>query len=228
MELADRLKQRGIFYQRQEGAFQELEETDVNRLKMDYPNTNQRYVDIEDLARCLAATAADFGLARSPSKIFESDHYYRQCFNPRMLRSTVLLTFLQNLHEVLSRVLKKNLELEQHVGGPSRVSLRPYAMCFLLRWLAKHRNYESVLEYGDQMYGTNYDFREEVAKWLDNYHWALSGFSADKFMSLDDRSASSLKTAFERAERALSLKGIDPFAVFEDLDDAQTAHRATA
>jgi AIPR protein len=217
VELADRLKQHGIFYQRQEGAFAELEETDPGRITTDYPRTNQRYVDIEELARCLAATAGEFGLTRSPSHIFESEQPYQRCFGVRMLRSTVLVTFLKNLHDVLSRVLKKDLDLEPQAGGPGRSSLMPYAMCLLMRWLAKNRNHEFVVKYGDAMYGRDHRFREEVTKWLDNYHSRIKRVLQEKFMCLEDRSAASLKTAFELAEKSLSLKGIDPFAVFQDL-----------
>lgn len=58
LELAARLRRHGTFYQ-QEGAFEELEETSPGIIEGDYPKTNNRYVGIEDLARCVAATAAE-------------------------------------------------------------------------------------------------------------------------------------------------------------------------
>jgi hypothetical protein len=53
LALADRFKRRGIFYQRQEGAFEELEEINPALIEADYPNTYGGYVNVEDLARCL-------------------------------------------------------------------------------------------------------------------------------------------------------------------------------
>jgi hypothetical protein len=219
LALADRFKRRGIFYQRQEGAFEELEETNPGRIKADYPNTYGGYVNIEDLARCLAATAGEFDLAHSPSHIFEIDKAYQQCFSAKRLASTVLLTFLQNLYDVLSVVLKKDLGLEREGEGPRPSRLDCYAMCLLMRYIAKIQDDEIVLEYGDAICSNDSAFRQEVAKRLDNYRSGIKGVLKGEFMSLADARAESLRTAFRKAEGALHLKNtLDPFETFKELD----------
>ena len=92
-------------------------------------------------------------------------------------------------------------------------------MCLLMRWLAKNQKHEFVLSYADAMYGSHYGFRQEVVKCLDNYHSGIKRVLREKFMTLEDHSVKSLKTAFEAAESRLSLKGVDPFTIFEDLGD---------
>lgn len=91
-------------------------------------------------------------------------------------------------------------------------------MCFLMRWLAKHERHDFGLKYGDAMYGAHHGFREEIVRYLDNYHSGIKKVLQERFMRPEDRSTKSLRTAFELAEASLSLKGnIDPFATFEEL-----------
>lgn len=201
------------------GAFAELEETNPGLIEADYPNTYGGYVNVEDLARCLAATAGEFDFAHSPSHIFEYDAAYQRCFSVKRLASTVLLTFLQNLHDVLSVVLKKDLGLEHEGDGPRPARLTYYAMCLLMRYIAKTQEDEIVLEYGDAIYGKDYAFRQEVAKRLDNYHSGIKGVLKERFMSLPEARAESLRTAFRKAEGAVHLKNtLDPFETFKELD----------
>jgi hypothetical protein len=218
--LADRFRRRGIFYQRQEGAFEELEETNPAVIEADYPNTHGGYVDVVHLARSLAATAGDLDLAHSPSHIFEPDLSYQKCFSVKRLSSIVLLTFLQNLNDVLSVILKKDLSLEWEGDGPRPARLMYYAMCLLMRYLAKTQEAALVLEYGDAIYGKGYAFRQEVVKRLDNWHSGIKGVLKERFMGLEDARAESLKAAFQKAENVLRLKGstIDPFETFKELD----------
>jgi hypothetical protein len=218
VQLAERFKQHGVFYQRQEGAFAELEESSPALLETEYPQTNGGYVDMEDLARCLAAIAGELDFAHSPGRIFEYDAAYERCFSQRRLRSIVFLTFLQNVHNVLSLVLKKDLGLTRSGNGlrPSRLTY--YVMCLLMRHLAKERKRSLVIEHGTAI--SRGSLRSEIAKVLDNYHSGIKRALQEKFLEIDDTRSESLKDAFRRAEVSLRLKAnIDPFEEFADLDE---------
>jgi AIPR protein len=219
VKLASRFKKNGIFYERQEGAFAELEEVDPNSIESDYPNTSQGYVEIESLARCLSACAGDFDYAHSPGKIFESEEPYHRCFGAKRLRSIVFLTFLQNLHEVVPLVLKKDLGLITDGSGPRPSRLTYFAMCLLVRYLAKNKDYEFVKEYGGAIVWP-YEWRNAIAKLMGGHHSGIRGELKNKFQTLEDSRSQSLKGAFKQAESSLSLKGnIDPFDVFAHLDE---------
>lgn len=218
--LAERFKARGIFYQRQEGAFEELEETNPGLIEAEYPNTDGGYVDIEDLARCLVAVAGELDFAHSPSRIFEYDAAYERCFSQKRVRSIVLLTFLQNAHNVFSTILKKDLDLKVDGNGPRPSKLTYYAMCLLMRYLAKNRMGNIVVEYGGAVCARSNQLRNELASALDNYHSGIKRQLKEKFLALEDSRAENLKQAFQRAESALYLKSnIDPFEAFQDLDE---------
>jgi hypothetical protein len=222
--LAERFKRQGVFYQSQECAFTELEDTNPKLIASDYPNTNQGFVDIEDLARCLAAVAGEFDYAHSPARIFEYDAAYNRCFGQKRLRSIVFLTFLRNVHEVLSTILKKDLGLEGNGTGPKPSKLTFYAMCLLMRYIAKYRNRMSciIMEYGGAITVRKDQLRAKIASELDGYHSGIKGQLKEKFLSLNDSRADSLKQAFQRAESALNLRAsVDPFEAFQNLDEGE-------
>jgi hypothetical protein len=222
IDLADRFKEAHIFYQRQEGAFDELAESNATILENDYSNTNGRYVDIEDLARSLSAIAGKFELAQSPSHIFEYDAAYKQCFSQKRLASIAFLTFVQNLHDVIPLVLKKDLDLQQQWNeGPKPSRLTYHTMCLLVRYLANQGKQEFVREFGGALWGHQHAFRDEVARLLNNHNSRIKGALQEKFLSLDNTKSESLKAAFKRAETTLGLKDtIDVFEAFGRVDKA--------
>jgi len=220
VDLADQFKRRGIFYQRQEGAFEELEETNPAILEEDYKKTYGWYVDIEELARCLAATAGEFDFAHSPSHIFEYEAAYKRCFSEKRLRSIGLLTFLQNLHVMLPLVLKKDLGLEAEGKGPKPARITFYAMCLLMRYFAKDKEEHSfVQKYSGAMWGKDNEFRQSIAKRLGPFRSKIKDVLKRRFMTLEESRSKLLQTAFQHAESELHLKSdIDPFDTFADLD----------
>ncbi len=220
IELANRFKRVGIFYQRQEGAFEEIVESNPSIIDNIYTNTNYRYVDIEDLARCLSAVASEFELAKSSSHIFEYDAAYKRCFSPRRLASITFLTFLQNLHDVIPLILKKDLELYQmYDNGPNPARLAYYTMYLFVRYLAYQERHDFVQEFGGTLWGHQRAFRDEVSRLLNNYNSKIKGVLQDKFMALKDTKTESLKSALMRSESWLGLKDVDPFDVFRMLDN---------
>ncbi len=155
-----------------------------------------------------------------PSDLFETDAAYNRIFSAKRLASLNCLTFLQNLHDVISLVLKKDLDLEQKGDGPKPGSLGYYAMCLLVRYLAKHHEYDTIREFGSVLWGRNDQFRSEVAQLLDNRHSGIKGVLKEKFLVLKDSRADSLNDAFTRAETSLRLRNdIDVFEAFKNLDE---------
>ena len=219
IQLEERFRRVKIFYERQEGAYATLEDSNPETIEDQYENTRGRQVNIVDLARTIAAAAGEISYSKHPSEIFESDSAYAKVFSSKRLSSLTFLTFLQNLYDVTSLVLKKDLDLQQDGKGPKPGSLSFYAICLLVRYLAKKNDAETIREFGWVLWGRSSQFRNKVAQLLDNYHSGIKKALTDKFLVLQDSSEESLNDAFARAESSLRLSNsIDVFGVFGNLD----------
>jgi hypothetical protein len=92
-------------------------------------------------------------------------------------------------------------------------------MCLLVRYLAKEQRQDVVLEFGKALWGRQKQFRETVAKLLDNRHSKVKGVITEKFLVLEDSRSASLNDAFKRAEAYIDLGGdIAVFDAFKGLD----------
>lgn len=220
IRLEERFRAAKVFYQRQEGAHANLEDSNPEIFEDDYANSLGQYVEIVELARSIAAVAGEIEMAKSPSHIFESEAAYQRCFSNKRLSSIVFLTFLQNLHDLIFVVLKKDLNLKPTDYGPKPSRLGYYVMCLLVRYLAKYKYHNDVVEFGQVLWGRSSQFRIWVTKILDNYHSGIKRVIDEKFLSLPDSRTESLNESFRRAEASLYLKEtIDVFEIFKDLDD---------
>ncbi len=221
IRLEQRFKDAGVFYERQQGAFENLEATSPEALQDEYENTRGRAVEMVDLARAVAAVAGEVKLAQRPGELFESDAAYARCFDERKrCYSTTLLIFLQNLSDVIGVILKKDLGLSPAAGAPAPSRLKYFAICLFLRYLAKSKMQDFVVDYGQSLCGRERGFRESVGRVLRSRKCGIRDELRRHFMRLSSSDASSLASAFEETQRALKLRdNIDPFASFVDLDN---------
>jgi len=224
IRLEQRFKERGIVYQRQEGAFDNIWATRPELLEDEYENTQGTWVDIHDIARAIAGAAGEISLALHPNDLFESDAAYERCFDEATrLRSIVFLTFLQNLHDVMGLVLKKDLNLTPKVSGPKPSRLIYHTICLLTRYLAKEGMHRFVAECGARLRYRDKAFREEIRKILNSHSSGIRSAIAKTFMTLESGEANEVNSAFDECKSSLRLKdGIDPFKAFSDLDEEAT------
>ncbi len=222
LKLEERFRKVKIFYQRQKGAYENIKGRNPEIIENEFTNSLDGYVDIEDLARSIAAAFGEISLARHPNDIFESEKAYNRIFSEKRLASITFLTFLQNLHDVIFVVLKKDMGFDQDENGPKPGSLGYYSMCLLLRYLAKEEEFEKIHEFGHNLWGRHKQFRSYISRMLDNRHSGIKGEIDEKFLDLEDKSEVSLKGAFERAQNSLRLgNNIDVFETFKNLDNDQ-------
>ncbi|MBP7677682.1 MAG: AIPR family protein [Thermoanaerobaculia bacterium] len=224
LQLEVRFKERGIFYERQEGALAHVSDTSPELLDEEFENSNKIAVRIVDLGRSIAAAMGGGGLewARHPNHIFEYDGIYQKVFAEKNLRSVVFLTFLQNLHDVLPLVLKKDVNLvKAESGAPSPSRLAFDAMALLVMYLAKSKKSDFVSRNGEERIPKGDSaFRDEVRKEL-VYHSGIKKALKEHFMTLGDAKTESLRSGFVAAQKQLGLaKVLDPFEAFADLDEA--------
>lgn len=219
IRLENRFKKCGIFYERQEGAYDAIWATNPDLLEDEYVNAQGKWVDIHDLARAIAASRGNVIWAQRPDDLFESDDIYGKVFDERRtLRSVVFLTFLQNLHDVVGLVLKMDLNLTPKADGPKPTRFLYETICVLTRYLAREGMGEFVAEWGTKLYGRNGQFRKEVRRILNSQKSRMRVEFAATFMTLE-RGASTTE-AFERCQKNLKLgEDFDPFAIFAELDE---------
>ena len=219
IRIEKRFKNRGIFYQRQEGALDAIKQDKPQLLEDEYVNSQGNCVDIDDLACAIAASRGNVIWAQRPKDLFESDNAYGAVFDEkRTLRSVVFLTFLQNLHDVVGLVLKMDLKLAPKTDGPKPTRFRYETICLLTRYLAREGNGEFVVEWGTKLYGRKEPFREEIRKILNSTKSRIRVEFNAAFMTLER--GTSTTEAFEKCQKNLKLgEDIDPFAIFAELDE---------
>jgi hypothetical protein len=225
IRLESRFRDRSILYQRQEGAFDAIWATNPELLEDEFENTQGRAVDIHELARSIAASMGKVAWALHPNDLFESDKAYEACFDEeKTLASIVYLTFLQNVHDVIGLVLKKDLNLEPKAGGPKPARFIFQTICLLTRYLAREDMSEFVATWGTRLYGRSGAFREELRKILNSPKSRIRAELAANFMKLEGGDTELINHAFERCQKDLKLRdNIDPFAAFKDLDQTTSA-----
>ena len=221
ISLEQRFKDRRIVYERQEGAFDNIWRTQPELLEDEYENSRGAWADIAELARAIAAAAGEVRLAQHPNDLFESDAAYERCFDEQKhLRSIVFLTFLQNVHDVVGLILKKDLNLAQKNAGPKPARLGYHTICLMVRHLAKEWMRDFVAKWGGQLHYKDAVWREEVRRVLNSQRSGIRLELAREFMSLESNKANDVTAAFERCKKNLRLgDNIDPFEVFGGLDE---------
>ncbi len=219
IDLEQRFRAKGMFYERQQGAFSNLESVDPERFAEEFPKTNSRCVSMIDLARSIAAVMGEVGWADRPGHLFESDPAYSRSFSDKRLSSITLLAFLQNVHDTIGGILKSDLGLEKKGDGPTATRLKYYAISVLCRFLAKENSAEFVSKYGSYLCGGGgrSRFRDELGKILDTRNSGIRIELAEKFMQLPSDDAELLQKTFERTMGSLRLRDVDPFEVFKGL-----------
>lgn len=201
LDLETRFRERKIFYERQEGAKSNIEDTNPELFDALYEASNSMAVNSIDLARTISASAGEISSALSPAHIFESDNIYKKIFNDKKTSSIAFLIFLQNLHDVIPVILKKDLKLNSNEYGVSSNRLVYFSINLLIKYIEKTQKLDLIYEYGDKLVGKNRNFREDVAKVLDNYHSKITKQLNVHFLSLDNNKNESLMLALDRASK---------------------------
>jgi AIPR protein len=201
LDLETRFRECKILYERQEGAKSNIEDTTPELFEAFYNASNFMAVNIVDLARTISAAVGEMNSALSPAHIFEYDNLYNKIFSDKKIHSIAFLIFLQNLHDVIPVVLKKDLNLYDNEYGISKNRLVYFTINLLIKHLEKSRNLDLIYNYGDRLVGKNKLFRDDVAKVLDNYHSKITQQLNKHFMTLDNNRNESLMQSLEKASR---------------------------
>lgn len=106
LRLAERFAEVGIYYERQEGAFENLRAANPARFVEEFSNSYERPLRMEDLAQTIAVATDRWALSTAVKSDLFEDPIYSQIFSDTHLADLRLLVFLVNLHLITPLVLK--------------------------------------------------------------------------------------------------------------------------
>ncbi len=106
LRLAARFAEMGIYYERQEGAFENLRAANAVRFLGEYGNSYDRPLRMEDLAQAIAVVSDQWALSTAMKSDLFADPMYRQIFSGTHTANLRLLVFLVNLHLAMPLVLR--------------------------------------------------------------------------------------------------------------------------
>ena len=223
VDLEIKFKALGVFYERQRGAYRQIEARDPQILAEFYANTRGKPVEIETLGRAIACASGQFSHAASPSKIFEYDGVYEKVFAAKNRKCARLLLFVHNLYAVFPTTLR-DLDFSGKGGSPSPSRMTPFAMCLFVRWLVKMKKREFALRWSAESVGTrNKQFRQELKKLCGNIGECskLKKGLKERFCQLDGNKQTEMQAAFAVLEKDMRLPDkYNLFDSFADLDDS--------
>jgi hypothetical protein len=208
-----------IFYERQEGAFDYLQDVNPKRISQEFQKSEWGPVFIDDIARSIAAASGEIALAKNVTDLFESDTAYEKIFSNKKLASIRLLILLQNIHNVLPLVIRNDIGLNWRDSHVKSGKVIYNIFCLLIRHITKEKLYNFVDLYSDEIVGRNVDFRREVSKLLDNRHSGIKGELQNRVLCLQNGEQVSINEAFRKIEVSLRLNdSINCFEFFKDYD----------
>lgn len=139
LQLGEKLIAKGIFYERQEGAFENLKKSDAAKLEASFPNSAEGPITMEELAQAIATAGNQpaLSVATKMTDLFE-EAQYKRLFSATRLSNVELLVFLRNLQKVVPLVLRDIREESSKLEGLRPTAFRFPVMRVLARYIVKH------------------------------------------------------------------------------------------
>ncbi len=212
-----------VFYERQEGAWDEISRSDPNKAE----EFSGGVVNIEELARTIAAADRTLSLefAKSPNRIFDDESAYRKVFKEKNLASVRLLLFLVNVLGATRAALR---EMSQEVGKCQGISAPQFSFPIfrlLVHWIAK-KSRESVSDFGDSKNYRRVDVQRRVRQWMTHHNSGIQQLLPEVWWDEKEEEWAEaldkerLNTAFRklRLENTLLFEGWGEFDVASEED----------
>jgi hypothetical protein len=213
--LGERFRQVGIFYERQESAFENLKRSSPKTLEDQYPKSFDGPLEMEELAQAIALVAVEpaLSVASKVSDLFESPLYER-LFSPERLESLELLVFTTNLLRCVHLALKDTKEKSRKLAPMIASSFRYLATRVLIRWIVKNQP-EVASEFGTEVIvraGTQSPFRDRLRRLLSAHNSQLQTLIPQFWDTGEERWPSA--TEKELVQKVLKKLRIDEYDVF--------------
>lgn len=212
-----------VFYERQEGAFRNLQNRDPGALERDFPNAKRAPLTMEELAQAIATVAQRpaISVAARLSSLFE-ESLYRQVFTPERLEHLDLLIFTRNVLRVMHLALTdiKNTRSRRNFEKLPFGRFRYPCTRIAVRYVVKHRP-EDVATYGEEVLptiSTDHEFRKYLVRLLSPSHTGLQTLIPDYWG--DEESQNGWADPYdseilESVLKRLRLNDVDVFSLYD-------------
>jgi hypothetical protein len=108
LELQDKFQKDGLYYERQEGAFEALSDSDLDEMNLEYQS---KAIQIKRLAQALLASQGEIDRMSRLTDVFENDKVYQQTFRDSYLTSdTRRIVLAYKIHFRLNRIVREIVE----------------------------------------------------------------------------------------------------------------------
>jgi hypothetical protein len=169
LRLSERFRHAKIFYERQQDAFVNLRRSSPKALDLEYANSFDGPLQMEELAQAIASvsTGTPLSVASKVGDLFETPLYER-IFAPAHLRSLPLLVFMTNVLRSSHLALKDLREKSQRLAFVVPSRFRYLATRVIVRWAVKKAP-DLVEEFGESVIhrpNPRHRFRERLRKLL--------------------------------------------------------------
>ncbi len=217
LELGERLRGMKIFFERQEGAFDNMRKSDSVRLGQDYGNSLEGPLTMEELAQAIATAGVQpaLSVATKISDLFE-DAQYKRLFSASHIGNLELLVFLRNLMKVTPLVLRDIREESSKLEAMSSTGFRFPAVRILARYISRHEP-NLIHEYGVSVinrFPPTHQLRAELKRLMRHQSTGLQQMLVDVWY--DSVKAAwrppTDKDSIDSALRKLRLTDLDVFA----------------
>lgn len=214
VQLGERFRGMKVFYERQEGAYENLKKSNATKLETEFENSTDGPLTMEELAQAIATVSNQpaLSVATKMSDLFE-DAQYKRIFANTKLQNLQLLVFIRNVMKVAHLALKDMKDETARLEELPTSSFRFPATRILVRHIFKH-NPEMITEYGHAVIGKGValqNLRNELKKViktlvLQKYFYEL-WFDSEtkKWKSATD------KDCVEKVLRQLRLQDVEVF-----------------
>lgn len=176
LELAERFRAMHILYERQEGSYENLKKSDPKRLQLEYPNSNEGPIPMEELCQTIASALNQpaLSVATKISQLFE-DAQYRRLFSSSHLKDLQLLVFLRNLLKIIPVVIKDIKEESAKFAELKSTAFKFPVFRALARYIHKHQP-QLIQDYGHSVLNRvsqNHPLRQELKRLMSHHHTGL-------------------------------------------------------
>ncbi|NUP07966.1 MAG: hypothetical protein HOW73_18120 [Polyangiaceae bacterium] len=216
LRLGERFRSAGVFYERQEGAFDNFKAARPDELAQDFGNSVEAAVTMEDLAQAVALVLdrPALSVATKETDLFE-DAQYRAIFRESNLENLTVLVFLRNLlkvsHLVLKDLREKSSRLEPLV--PSRFRY-PFVR-MMARYVARYEP-AVVRSFGREVYGRfgpGHELRAKLLKLAGPHQSGMQQLFPEIWGSEDGWRSATEKECIQKALRKLRVDSVSALEV---------------
>jgi hypothetical protein len=216
-----RFASRQIYYERQQGGFQNLRVKEPRKLEEQYGNSVAAPLAMEDLAQAIATASnkPSLSVAARVSSLFE-ESLYPQVFAESKLLHLDLLVFLRNLLRTMKVALKDVRDRTGKLDGLPLERFRYPCTRILARYIVRHEPH-LVAKHGVEVYGhlgPTHPFRRDLVRLMSHHHSGLQQLLPELW---DDGEQWKKADDADTVRRALVKLKLDAFDVFTEYEPGE-------